>query len=105
MHSSFAALREAMPMDCQLQEPRPADSATAADIARVTEIWRECRARFGQGGAFLFGQPGIADAMYAPAVTRFHSYQVPLDPAAAAYRDAVLALPAMRDWYAAAARE
>ena len=81
----------------------PAEAA--ADIERVQAIWAEARARYGSGGPFLFGHFTAADAMYAPVVTRFHRYGVPLDPVLTAYRDAVLALPAMQEWTAAAQKE
>ena len=106
MHSGFAALRQHLSMDLQREPARgewPAEAA--ADIERVQAIWAECRQRFGSGGPFLFGRFTAADAMYAPVVTRFHRYGVPLDAGLAAYRDAVLALPAMRDWTEAAQRE
>ncbi|MBM3488209.1 MAG: glutathione S-transferase family protein [Alphaproteobacteria bacterium] len=107
MHAGFAALRRAMPMNCR-RRARPLAAIApevAADIDRVTALWGECRRRFGAGGPFLHGRFGIADAMYAPVVTRFASYAVALDPVAAAYRDAILALPAMRRWYEDAAAE
>jgi glutathione S-transferase len=106
MHSGFAALRQHLGMDLKrapAQGAWPAEAA--ADIERVQAIWAEARARYGAGGPFLFGQFTAADAMYAPVVTRFHRYGVPLDPAQAAYRDAVLALPAMQEWTAAAQKE
>jgi glutathione S-transferase len=106
MHSGFPALRQHLGMDLQREPARgewPAEAA--ADIERVQAIWAECRQRFGSGGPFLFGRFSAADAMYAPVVTRFHRYGVPLDPKLAAYRDAVLALPAMQDWTAAARKE
>ena len=65
----------------------------------------ECRAQFGAGGAFLYGRFGAADAMYAPVVWRFHTYAVHVSAAARAYMDAVLALPASREWYEAGRRE
>ncbi|MCZ6848714.1 MAG: glutathione S-transferase family protein [Alphaproteobacteria bacterium] len=103
MHAGFAALRRDMAMDCPARRPGQGQTPGAlADIARVSEIWRDCRRRFGSGGDFLFGRPGAADAMYAPVVSRFVTYDVPLDEVSAAYRDAVLALPAMREWLAAA---
>ncbi len=103
MHAGFADLRRDMPMDCPARRPGEGQTPGAlADIARVTEIWRDCRRRFGSGGDFLFGRVGAADAMYAPVVSRFVTYDVPLDEVSAAYRDAVLALPAMREWLAAA---
>ncbi|HXV25754.1 MAG TPA: glutathione S-transferase family protein [Alphaproteobacteria bacterium] len=106
MHSGFAALRQHLGMDLK-REPARGEwpSEAAADIERVQSIWAECRGRFGGHGPFLFGKFTAADAMYAPVVTRFHRYGVPLDPRLAAYRDAVLALPAMREWTEAAQRE
>ncbi len=106
MHSGFAALRQHLGMDLKREPARgewPAEAA--ADIERVQTIWAECRARYGTAGPFLFGNVTAADAMYAPVVTRFHRYGVRLDPVLAAYRDAVLALPAMQDWTAAAQKE
>src|SRR3546814_7537 len=76
-----------------------------ADIDRIQAIWRDCRQRFGQGGDFLFGQPTIADAFYAPVVTRFRSYEVALDDLAEAYCRAVIAWPLMQEWAAAAVEE
>lgn len=110
MHSGFMPLRQAMPMNLRKTIPGLARSAEVEDnIARVCQIWRETRARFGataaQPGPFLFGAFSAADAMYAPVVTRFKTYGVQLDPVCRAYADAILALPAMQAWYAAAAAE
>jgi len=108
MHSGFAALRSHMPMNLRrVNRPRPGElpDAVAADVARITAIWRECRARYGQGGELLFGDFTIADAMYAPVVTRFSSYGVPLGEIETRYSAAVEALPSMQAWRAAAARE
>jgi glutathione S-transferase len=106
MHSGFAALRQHLGMDLK-RAPAKGDwpDEAAADIERVQTIWAEARARYGAGGPFLFGQFTAADAMYAPVATRFHRYRVPLDSGLAAYRDAVLTLPAMREWTAAAEQE
>ena len=106
MHAGFEALRQAMPMNCRARKPGlDARPEALADIARITEIWTDCRARFGAGGPFLFGAFGIADCMYAPVASRFATYDVALSALAAAYRDAVLAHPAMADWLAGAAAE
>jgi glutathione S-transferase len=78
---------------------------TKAEIERICAAWREARQRFGGGGAMLFGRFSIADCMYAPVATRFATYGVPLDPVCAAYRDAIFALPPMREWVAAAKAE
>jgi glutathione S-transferase len=99
MHSSFAALRNHMPMNLRARRPGEGRApGVAEDISRITQLWRECRERHGQGGPFLFGAFSIADAFYAPVVTRFVTYGVELDAVCGAYRDAVLALPAMRAW-------
>ncbi|HEX8436798.1 glutathione S-transferase family protein [Archangium sp.] len=106
MHSGFATLRTHMPMNLRARRPGEGRApGVAEDIARVTALWRECRSRFGQGGPFLFGTFSIADAFYAPVVTRFVTYGVELDAVCGAYRDAVLALPAMKAWTEAAHNE
>ena len=105
MHSGFNALRSAMPMNLRASLPgRGRTDGVAADIARIVALWRDCRGR-ASGGPFLFGAFSAADAFFAPVVTRFKTYAVDLDSAAAAYRDAVLALPALGEWYAAARNE
>src|SRR5690606_22207742 len=106
MHSGFAALRGAMPMNLRQSLPgRGRGAAVDADIARVCAIWRDCRRRHGQGGPFLFGAFGAADAAFAPVATRFVTYDVALDGVCSAYRDAIVGLPVMGDWYAAARSE
>jgi len=106
MHSGFQALRTHMPMHCRARFPGVGRTPEVlADIARVTDSWRECRARFGTGGPLLFGAFSIADAMYAPVVLRFRTYAVELDAVCRAYADAVLALPAMGRWLAEADAE
>ena len=75
-----------------------------ADVDRILEVWQQCFDAY--GGPFLFGaRPTIADAMYAPVCTRFRTYDVELDDAANGYCDTILALPAMREWTAAAHQE
>jgi len=113
MHAGFAALRQALPMNLRAERARiPLEPAVRADVERVAAIWEECRARFGaaapagaSGGPFLFGAFTIADAMYAPVATRFHSYGVALPPVAQAYADALRALAPMREWAAAGVAE
>ncbi len=106
MHSGFSALRSEMPMNCRkrVRDVALSDAATQ-DVARVQSIWRESRGRFGRGGAFLFGDFSIADAMYAPVIFRFVSYGVTLDETSRAYVYSMLALPALHDWLADAATE
>jgi glutathione S-transferase len=107
MHAGFQALRGAMPMNLRRHLPgRGRDlPGVADDIGRITQIWRDCRQRYGDGGPFLFGTFGNADAMYAPVATRFRTYAVELDPVSRAYADAVLALPAFLEWQEAAEAE
>jgi len=104
MHSGFANLRAALPMNLKAHHPDFKVWAGAQmDIDRITLIWREQLAA--SGGPFLFGEPGLADAMYAPVCTRFVTYDVALDPISAAYRDRIVALPEMKEWKAAALKE
>lgn len=107
MHAGFTHLRTAMPMNLKLKlKGKPASPEVQRDIDRIVEIWEEARSRFASGdGPYLFGDFSVADAMYAPIAWRLHIYNVPLPPLAAAYRDALLAHPAMQEWYAAALLE
>jgi len=106
MHAGFANLRVELSMNLRRIIPGRRFSPDAlAQIARVQAIWRDCRARHGAGGRFLFGHFTIADAMYAPVVTRFRTYGIELDPVCEAYADAIWELPAMIAWCEAAAKE
>jgi glutathione S-transferase len=106
IHSGFAALRTEMSMNCRKRvKNHPTSTDAQTDIARVKAIWHETRARYGKGGPFLFGAFGISDAMYAPVVLRFESYDVALDPVERVYADAILAMPALREWLAATVNE
>jgi len=98
MHSGFGELRNHMPMNIRKAKP-----GALADVARIDALWRECLAA--SGGPFLFGEFGIADAMYAPVVMRLNSYEPKLSPEAAAYAQRVSALPAVAGWVEAARRE
>jgi len=104
MHAGFANLRSALPMNLKAHHPGfKVWTGARADIERITAIWRECLAS--RGGPYLFGKLSLADAMYAPVVTRFLTYDVPLDPVCAAYGQRIMALPEMREWVAAARAE
>jgi glutathione S-transferase len=106
MHSGFVALREHLPMNVRSSFPeRGVTPDVQADINRIMAIWRDCRARFGADGEFLFGHFTIADAIYAPVVSRFRTYKIDLEREAEAYCDAISALPAMQEWIAAARNE
>ena len=78
---------------------------TIKDVERVKQLWTECRERYGAGGPFLFGAFSIADAFYAPVVSRFRSYAIPVDGAVKAYAEMIWATPAMQRWYADAQAE
>ena len=105
MHSGFASLRSSLPMNLKAHFPGfKVWSRAQADIDRVLEIWKECLAIY--GGPYLFGkQPCMADAMYAPVVTRFLTYDVAIDKACADYCKRIMALPAMKAWVAEAKKE
>ncbi len=99
MHSGFGALRN----ECGMNLHRPvraiALSAEArADIARIQQIWTECRERYGKMGPFLFGDFGGADAMFAPVVHRFRIYAIAVAPEVQAYMDTMMSLPAFQEW-------
>ena len=99
MHSGFAALRN----ECGMNLHRPVGAITLsddarADIARVQQIWGECRERYGKAGPFLFGSFGGADAMFAPVVHRFRIYAVKVTPEVRDYMNTMMALPAFQEW-------
>jgi glutathione S-transferase len=106
MHASFLPLRRHLPMNIRRPvKPRVIDEGAAADVVRIEAIWKDCRAQFGSAGPFLYGAFCAADAMYAPVVWRFHTYAVQVGTVARAYMDAVMALPASREWRDDARRE
>jgi glutathione S-transferase len=106
MHAGFAALRSRCPMNLKRRPaPLDLDAEVKANVERIVALWADCRARFGAGGAFLFGRFTNADAMYAPVVARFLSYQVPVPADAKAYMEAVTATPMWQEWLRGAMAE
>ena len=104
MHSGFVSLRQALPMNIKAQFPHfKIWSKARADIERIAAIWRECLGAY--GGPYLFGEITLADAMYAPVVSRFRTYGVELEPGLRAYAERIWNLPAMEEWRAAAIAE
>jgi glutathione S-transferase len=106
MHGGFLPLRRLCPMN--MWRPVKKLELTAevtANVKRIEDIWTNCRTRFGKGGPFLFGKFGAADAMYAPVVSRFHTYAIEVGAEARAYMQAVMALPAFAEWKAAGIKE
>jgi glutathione S-transferase len=106
MHSGFSTLRAQWPMNARAVGRRtPDDPARDADIARIQQLWDECRARFGAGGPWLFGAYSVADATFAPVVLRFRTYGATLGEVPAAYAATVLADSHLCDWLGAARAE
>ncbi len=104
MHSGFANLRSALPMNLRVRlQGFKTFAGAQPDIDRIVAIWRECLTTY--GGPYLFGPLSLADAMYAPVCTRFLTYDVKLDDLCAAYCQSIMAWPAMQHWVAAAEAE
>jgi glutathione S-transferase len=100
MHSGFSALRSSLPMNLRFHKPGfTVWSSAQADIDRITSIWRDCLTTW--KGPFLFGKkPTIADAMYAPVVTRFLSYDVAVDELSRGYGETIMKWAPMKEWVA-----
>jgi glutathione S-transferase len=108
MHSGFVSLREQMPMNIRASYPdrvRVPDDAVNHDIDRIQTAWRDCRRAHGQDGPFLFGSFTIADAFFAPVVSRFKTYAVDMDDTCRAYADAVWKHADVQTWAAGAKKE
>jgi len=106
MHSGFTALRSHMPMNIRNNlSGKGIKPGVVADIERICALWQGCRSQFGRGGPFLFGRFSNADAMFAPIISRFMTYQPDLPVHAKTYMDAVQNLPAMQAWNDAARQE
>jgi glutathione S-transferase len=107
MHSGFRPLREHLSMALLEKHPNPNHPQANSDIARIEKMWRDCREGWGKngGGPFLFGHWTVADAMYAPVVTRFRTYSVKLGATGTAYMEAVLADPDFKTWEDQAKRD
>lgn len=105
MHAGFLPLRQHFPMNMRSVFERAIIPEIQGDIDRITALWHDCRKQFGAGGPFLFGSFTIADAMYAPVVSRFRTFKVPLERETEAYAASVTAWPAYQEWLAAARNE
>jgi glutathione S-transferase len=104
IHSGFTTLRASLPVNLKGHFPNfKIWSRAQGDIDRICTIWRECLAK--SGGPFLFGERTMADAMYAPVVTRFMTYDVKLDRTLTAYASMVMGMPEMQEWIEAAKAE
>ena len=106
MHSSYQALRSECPMNVRKRfEGFTPSEACRQDILRILGLWAEARSRFGSGGPFLFGTFGAADVYFAPVVSRFISYQIPVPGFAAAYMQAVWEHEWLQTWIEASDNE
>lgn len=106
MHSSFAALRKNHSMNIRrIFDAAPLRDDVSADVARIFQLWAEARARFGGEGDFLFGEWSAVDMMYAPVVTRFITYQIPVPRFALPYMQSVISHPHMQEWIGGAQAE
>ena len=104
MHSGFVSMRQALPFNMKGHFPGfKVWSKAEADIERIKAIWSDCLSRY--GGPFLFGKIGLADAMYAPVVSRFRTYDIALTPQLQAYADRIWNLPEVAEWREAAFAE
>jgi glutathione S-transferase len=106
MHAGFSALRN----ECAMNLRRPCmptqmSDQAKADADRIETIWRECREKYGKSGKFLFGRFSIADAMFAPVVTRFDTYAIPVSETTRAYMKSVLETDAFQNWKKSALKE
>lgn len=106
MHSGFYPLRRDMPMDLRSSHPGVGHTEKAlTNAARISELWIDCRENYGSGGDYLFGKWSAADMMYAPVVSRFRTFGVPVDTTVQKYLDAVWAHPDMAEWVQGAIEE
>lgn len=106
MHAGFGALRGELPFNLRMAPvAKPLGDAVRADVERILTLWAQARARFGQGGPFLFGTFGAADIFFAPVVVRLRQYGVPVPGFAAAYMDAIWEHEWLEAWRSAAAEE
>ena len=106
MHSGFTALRRGHSMNIRQIYPTPElTPEVQADVTRIMELWAQARARFGGDGDFLFGAFGAADIMFAPVVTRFITYSIPVARFAVPYMQAVISTPFMQEWIGGAQAE
>jgi glutathione S-transferase len=106
MHSGFASLRAALPMNIRRRvEKRELTAETAADVARLESAFAMAQAEFSGAGGFIFGDFCAADAMFAPVVNRLHVYAIDVSAKTRAYMDRIMALSAWREWSAQAQAE
>jgi glutathione S-transferase len=108
IHAGFGALRSGCPMNLRRAVKLPPGGITPAlakNIARLEQLWADCRAAHGKGGPFLFGKFSAADAMYTPVASRLHTFAIPVKKETRRYMDAIFATPAFQQWHTASKAE
>lgn len=106
MHSGFEPLRSQHPMDMTARTPKPPSAEVRANVDRIEHLWQEALGFLGRGeGDFLYGSFGLADAFYAPVVSRLVTYAIPVTDRSRRYMDAVWNHPYFQEWYAGAEQE
>jgi glutathione S-transferase len=108
MHAGFRGIRSACPMNLRRPPKHPPSGITAdiaKDVARLEQLWADCREAHGKDGPFLFGKFCAADAMFTPVVSRLETFAIPVGPATRDYMDAVLNTPAFLEWKEASKAE
>jgi glutathione S-transferase len=108
MHAGFRGIRSSCPMNLRREKKLPPGGITQAiakDVARIEQLWADCREDFGKGGPFLFGKFSAADAMFTPIASRLETFAIPVSKATRAYINAILATPAFVKWKAESASE
>ncbi len=106
MHSSFANVRNELPMNCRKQfKDIKLSEGAEREVERIKWLWRKCRNEYGTIGEWLFGDYSIADAMFAPVALRFHGYSIPLTGIEERYVKSVMAHPRIVEWVEAGKAE
>ncbi len=105
MHAGFTALRSQLPMNIRGRRRVAMTDSLQADLARLFQLWQHCRQRALARGPWLYGDYCIADAMFAPVVTRLQTYGISCPPLLASYCDAQLADPFLQAWCQLAQQE
>ena len=106
MHAGFQAMRKHLPCHFIARYPDfVVPEEAKEDVARIQEIWKDCREKYGKEGPFLFGKFSIADVMYAPVAFRFLAYNVKTDKICQAYMDTLESLPVAQEWVKGARKE
>ena len=105
MHAGFTAIRSEMPMNCRARRTLPVSTAVQPEVERIDTLWRKARRRYREHGDYLFGSFSMADALFAPIVMRFQTYDVEVSETSADYMATMLANASVLGWYEDACKE